>query len=109
MFLFVREGPYLSEVDPAIRIASADTASRWGRWRALRSFIAGERPEIVRAFLSYFSVLTAARAAATRAKVVFNLQTPMSAFLTDADYHWRRGWHKKAFAAGRRTGLAAAS
>jgi len=108
MFLFAREGPYLSEVDPVIRIASADTASRWGRWRALRSFIAGERPEIVMAFLSYFSVLTAARAANTGAKVVFNLQTPMSAFLTDADYHWRHGWHKKAFSVVTRTGYAAA-
>jgi len=108
MFLFAREGPYLAEVDAAVRIASADSVSRWGRWRALRSFIARERPEIVMAFLSYFSVLTAARAAATGARVVFNLQTPMSAFLTDADYHWRRGWHKKAFSAVTRTGYAAA-
>jgi glycosyltransferase involved in cell wall biosynthesis len=108
MFLFVREGPYLSELDPAIRIASADTASRWGRWHALRSFIARERPEIVMAFLSYFSALTAARAANTGAKVVFNLQTPMSAFLTDADYRWRRGWSRKAFSMVTRIGYAAA-
>ena len=33
MFLFAREGPYLADVDPAIRIAAADTASRWGRSR----------------------------------------------------------------------------
>ena len=32
------------------------------------------------AFLSYFSVLSAVRAANTGAKVVFNQQTPMSAF-----------------------------
>src|SRR4029453_19505945 len=67
MFLFAREGPYLAEVDPSIAITSADTASRWGRWRALRSFIARERPDLVMAFLSFFSVLSAARAANTPA------------------------------------------
>lgn len=108
MFLFAREGPYLAEVDPSIAITSADTASRWGRWRALRSFIARERPDLVMAFLSFFSALSAVRAAHTRAKVVFNLQTPMSAFLTDADYHWQRRWHKAAFAAVARVGYAAA-
>jgi glycosyltransferase involved in cell wall biosynthesis len=108
MFLFAREGPYLSEVDPAIAITSADTASRWGRWRALRSFVAGERPEIVMGFLSYFSVLSAARAANAGAKVVFNLQTPMSEFLSDADYPWRRRWHKAAFTSVTRLGYGAA-
>jgi glycosyltransferase involved in cell wall biosynthesis len=108
MFLFAREGPYLAEVDPAIAIASADTASRWGRWRALRSFIARERPEIVMAFLSFFSALSATRAANTGAKVVFNLQTPMSEFLADADYPWRRRWHKAAFTSVARAGYAAA-
>ena len=108
MFLFAREGPYLAEVDPAIAIASADTASRWGRWRALRSFIARERPEIVMAFLSFFSALSATRAANTGAKVVFNLQTPMSEFLADADYQWRRRWHKAAFTSVARAGYAAA-
>ena len=108
MFLFAREGPYLADVDPAIRIAAADTASRWGRWRALRSFVIGERPEVVMAFLSYFSVLSAVRAANTGATVMFNLQTPMSAFLTDADYQWRRRWHKAAFATVARIGYGAA-
>lgn len=108
MFLFAREGPYLADVDPAIAITSADTASRWGRWRALRAFVGRERPEIVMAFLSYFSVLSAVRAGNTGAKVVFNLQTPMSDFLTDADYPWRRRWHKAAFAAVTRVGYAAA-
>ena len=108
MFLFAREGPYLSEVDPAIRIASADTPARWGRWNALRRFIAGERPEVVMAFLSFFSVLSAARAAMTGAKVVFNLQTPMSAFLTDADYQWRDRGNKTAFSTVMRVAYAAA-
>ena len=108
MFLFAREGPYLAEVDPGIAITSADTPSRWGRWLALRSFVARERPGVVMVFLSFFSVLSAVRAANTGAKVVFNLQTPMSAFLTDADYHWRQGWRRAAFAAITRVGYAAA-
>jgi len=108
MFLFAREGPYLAEVDPSIVITSADTASRWERWRALRSFVARERPDLVMAYLSFFSALSAVRAAHTRATVVFNLQTPMSAFLTDADYHWRRRWRKVVFAAIMRVCFAAA-
>ena len=28
------------------------------------------------------------------ARVVFNQQTPMSAFLADGDYPWRRQWHR---------------
>ena len=107
MFLFAREGPYLSEVQPSIAITSADTASRFGRWRALRSFIANERPDIVMAFLSFFSVLSAARAAISGATVIFNLQTPMSDFLTDADYQWRRGGHKAAFSTVTRMGYGA--
>src|SRR4026208_1107816 len=71
MFLFAREGPYLSEVQPSIAITSADTASRFGRGRALRSCIANEGPDIVMAFLSFFSVLSAARAAISGATVIF--------------------------------------
>jgi len=108
MFLLAREGPYLAEVDRSVSIASPDTASRFGRWRALRAFIANEHPEIVMAFLSYFSVLAATRAANTRAKVIFNLQTPMSDFLTDADYQWRQGGHKLMFSAITRVAYGAA-
>ena len=108
MFLFAREGPYLADVDRSIPIASANAASRLGRWRHLRAFLAGERPAIVMAFLSFYSVLTAARAANAGARVLFNLQTPMSAFLTDADYQWRHGLQKAVFAAVTRVGYAAA-
>ena len=38
------------------------------------------------AFLSFATTLSAVRAAQTGANVVFNQQTPMSAFLSDADY-----------------------
>ena len=108
MFLFARQGPYLSELDPAITIASADAASRWGRWRALREHVARARPEIVMVFLSYYSALSAVRAANTGAKVIFNLGTPMSAFLSDADYRWRGRWRKAAFVAATRFGYGAA-
>lgn len=108
MFLSAREGAYLSELDPSIRLVSADRASRWSKWNALRTFIARERPAIVMSFLSYFSTLTAARMAHTGAKVVFDLQTPMSAFLTDADYHWRRRWHKAVFSSVMRGAYGAA-
>jgi len=108
MFLFAREGPYLAELDPTIALASSDGRSRWARWSGLRKFIADERPDIVMAFLSYFSALSAARAANTGAKVMFNLQTPMSAFLTDADYQWRHAGFKPAFSAMTRIGYAAA-
>jgi glycosyltransferase involved in cell wall biosynthesis len=37
------------------------------------------------------------------ARVAFNQQTPMSAFLSDADYHWRRPWHRRAFSVVTRT------
>ena len=66
------------------------------------------RPDVVVSFLSYFTVLTAVKAAAVGARVVFNQQTPMSAFLADGDYPWRRRWHRHAFATVTRAGYAAA-
>src|SRR3954447_23202145 len=88
MYLFQREGAYLNAVESSIRLASADLSSRLDRWRALRAFVRQLRPQLVVAFLSYFSVLTAVRAAAVGSRIVFNQQTPMSDFLTDADYQW---------------------
>lgn len=108
MYLFDRVGPYLDEVSPAIRVSAGTDHSRWGRWRALRRFIRETRPEIVVSFLSYFSVLTAARAAGVGARVVFNQQTPMTAFLADGDYPWRGAWHRRVFTLVTRTGYAAA-
>jgi glycosyltransferase involved in cell wall biosynthesis len=66
------------------------------------------RPDVVVSFLSYFTVLTAVRAAAVGARVVFNQQTPMSSFLADGDYPWRRRWHRRVFALVTRVGYAAA-
>ena len=97
MYLFQREGPYLDELDTRIALSAGKHRSRVGRWLDLRRFLRVSRPDLVVSFLSYFSVLTAARAAGIGARVVFNQQTPMTAFLHDADYHWRRPWHRRAF------------
>ena len=104
MYLFQREGPYLDQLDSRIALSAGNRRSRVGRWLDLRRFLRESRPDLVVSFLSYFSVLTAARAAGIGARVVFNQQTPMTAFLNDADYHWRRAWHRRVFAAVARIG-----
>jgi glycosyltransferase involved in cell wall biosynthesis len=104
MYLFRREGPYLDQVDRRIALSAGQSGSRIGRWRELRRFLRASRPDMVVSFLSYFSVLAASRAARIGARVVFNLQTPMTAFLDDADYHWRRPWHRRLFSAVTRVG-----
>lgn len=102
MFLFERSGPYLNDVGSGITLESASHPSRIARWRALRAFVRRAKPHVVMAFLSFASALTAVRAAGAGTKVVFNQQTPVSAFLTDTDYEWRRGWRRAAFTAGSR-------
>ena len=57
------EGPYLSDVSPSVRLHSGNQQSRFGRWRALRRFISETQPDVVVSFLSYFTVLSAVRAA----------------------------------------------
>jgi glycosyltransferase involved in cell wall biosynthesis len=108
MYLFERTGPYLSELSPSIELSSGDGGSRVHRWQALRSYFSRTRPEIVVSFLSYFSVLSAAKASAAGSRVVFSQQTPMSAFLADRDYQWRRVWHKRVFRVVTRLGYKAA-
>jgi glycosyltransferase involved in cell wall biosynthesis len=104
MYLFRREGAYLDKVESAIALSAGHSDSRIGRWRELRRFLRASRPDVVVSFLSYFSVLAATRAAGIGARVVFNQQTPMTAFLHDADYHWRRPWHRRLFSAVTRVG-----
>jgi glycosyltransferase involved in cell wall biosynthesis len=108
MFLFERSGPYLADLSPSVNLQVAPAGSRLGRWRALRRFVRSERPEVIVAFLSYLSVLTAARAAAVGARVVFAIGTPMSAFLADKDYRWSRPWNRRLWTAAMRIGCAAA-
>lgn len=108
MYLFKREGPYLSELSPEIALASGRRESRFGRWQELRQYIAATNPDIVVSFLSYFTTLSAVRAAMTRARVVFHQQTPMTAFLDDADYQWRGAWRKRVFSSVTRFGYSSA-
>lgn len=109
LYLFRKEGPYLADVSPSIQVAGGGSASRLGRWRALRRFIRSTRPDLVVSFLSYFTVLSAVRAAGVGARVAFNQQTPMSAFLSDSDYPWAaRAWLRRLFVATARVGYAAA-
>src|SRR5882672_6201978 len=104
MYLFCREGAYLDAVDGAIALSAGDERSRLGRWTALRRYFVATRPDLIVSFLSYLSVLSAASAARIGARVVFNQQTPISAFLTDRDYHWRRPWHRRVFSWASRYG-----
>src|SRR5262245_15867511 len=107
MFLFERSGPYLADVSPSIRLEAATDAAAGGRvrrWRALRRFIRRTRPDVIVVFLSYLSVLTAARAAGVGAKVVFAVGTPLSAFLGDTDFSWSRPWNRWLLATAMRIG-----
>jgi glycosyltransferase involved in cell wall biosynthesis len=108
MYLFERTGPYLTDLSPSISLHVAPAGSRLGQWRALRRFVRNERPDVVVAFLSYLSVLTAVRAAAVGSRVVFAIGTPMSAFLLDEDYRWSRPWSRRMFTAAMRIGCAVA-
>ena len=108
LYLFERRGPYLADVSPSIRIESAIGASRFGQWRQLRRFFRAWRPDVIVVFLSYFSVLTAARAAGIPARVVFDVETPVSAFLADGDYRWSRPWMRRLFTIVMRRACAAA-
>ena len=108
MYLFKGEGPYLAELSAEVALTAGRSGSRVGRWRELRQYIAATNPDVVVAFLSYFTVLSAVRAAMTRARVVFHQQTPMTAFLEDADYEWRQSWRKRVFASVTRVGYSAA-
>ena len=104
LYLFHRDGPYLALLDRSIRIESSATTSRLGRWLALRRYLRTERPQLVVSFLSYFSTLSAARAARIGARVIFNQGTPTTAFLADRDYEWRRGWRRRLFSVATRAG-----
>jgi glycosyltransferase involved in cell wall biosynthesis len=108
MYLFRREGPYLAEVASGIHLSAGQSASRLGRWRELRRFIADTKPDLVMSFLSYGTVLSAARAASASTRVVFAQGTPVSAFLEDADYGWQHPIRRRVFTAVTRLGYAAA-
>ena len=95
MYLFDRSGPYLGDLSPSVRLDAGRAASRLGRWLALRRYIKATRPDVIVAFLSYLTVLTAVRAAAAGGRVVFAIGTPVSAFISDRDYVWSRASYRR--------------
>jgi glycosyltransferase involved in cell wall biosynthesis len=97
LYLYKRQGPYLGAVSPSVRVASGDDDNGRGRLTRLRRYFEATDPDIIVAFLSYASVLAAARLARSRARIVFNLGTPVSAFLQDPDYRWSRPLHRAVF------------
>jgi glycosyltransferase involved in cell wall biosynthesis len=97
LFLFAREGAYFDQLAKDIRLVIAD-AGRAGRITSLRRFLRHERQDVVVSFLSHFSTYVAVRASRTGAKYVISQQTPLSAFLTDRDYHWRHPLQRRVFA-----------
>ena len=99
LYLFRREGAYLADVGDHVRVVVATAGSRLGRFIALRRFCAAERFDVVVSFLSHFVVYSAVRAAGTATRFVISQQTPLSAFLSDADYEWRRPLRRRVFAA----------
>ncbi len=98
LYLFAREGACLDEVSPDVHvIAPAAASRRVGRLLRLRRFLAREHFHAVVSFLSHFTVYGAVRASRSGAKYVISQQTPLSAFLGDADYHWRKPSHRFLF------------
>jgi glycosyltransferase involved in cell wall biosynthesis len=106
MYLFARTGPFLADLSPSVRLESADSSWRLGQWRGLRRFLRRARPDVIVAFLSYLSVLTAARAARVGTRVIFDVETPVSAFLADSEYRWAHRWNRPLFSAALRLGCA---
>jgi glycosyltransferase involved in cell wall biosynthesis len=104
IYLFRREGPFLAQLPPSVRLVSSKSDSRAGHVLALRQFIRETRPDLVVSFLSYLTMLVAVRTAAVGARVVFVIGTPVSAFLQDADYRWRRPLDRWIFTALTRVG-----
>lgn len=99
LYLFRREGPYLRDVADDVELVAAPSDGRIARVRRLADFLRAWRPDVVVAFLSYFSTYLAMRLAGSRARFVINQQTPLSAFLTDRDYAWRSPLRRRTFEA----------
>jgi glycosyltransferase involved in cell wall biosynthesis len=97
LYLFKREGPYLRDVAGGIEMVAAASDRRLARIRQLADFVRVWRPDVVVSFLSYFSVFLAIRRAGSQARFVINQQTPLSAFLEDRDYAWRKPVRRRVF------------
>jgi len=102
MYLFKREVAYLNDLSPAVHLSSGRSFAGAAKVARLRRYFNDTQPDVVVAFLSYVSVLVAARTSTAHARVVFNQQTPVSSFLDDRDYAWARFWHRQVFTAASR-------
>jgi glycosyltransferase involved in cell wall biosynthesis len=96
LYLFAREGPYLDQVPSHVQL-EVGASGRIARIVALRRYIAREKPDVVVSFLSHFTVYAAVRSAGSGARYVVSQQTPLSGFLQDADYRWRRPGNRRVF------------
>ena len=94
MYLFERKGPYLVDVDPAIALTCARRIAIAPMAGSVHLF--SPHPSAPDGVVSqlFFGAGRRARRA-DRRPVVFNQQTPMSSFLTDQDYRWRRRWDRR--------------
>lgn len=97
LFLFVREGVYFDRLPANVRV-KIGKAGRFARFWALRRWLREEPQDVVVSFLSHFTVYAAVRAAGTGAKYIINQGTPLSAFLRDPDFAWRRPVRRRLFA-----------
>ena len=102
LFLFQKEGAYFDQLASDVRVV-VGSMGRLTRVSSLRRFLIREPQDVVVSFLSHFTTFGAARASGTGAKYVISQQTPMSAFLEDRDYHWRRPVQRRVFTAVART------
>jgi glycosyltransferase involved in cell wall biosynthesis len=96
LFVFAKEGPYFDQLDRSVSVVVGDHG-RAGRLRSLRRFLANERQAVVVSFLSHFTTYAAVRWADDHTKYAISQQTPLTAFLADRDYGWRRPVRRRVF------------
>lgn len=97
VYLFRREGRYLDDVAPDVMLLAATNDDRWSRVVELSRYLRTARPDVVVCFLSYFSVFVAAMLSGRWPRLIVNQQTPVSAFLNDRDYAWRKPLRRRFF------------
>jgi glycosyltransferase involved in cell wall biosynthesis len=96
LYLFEPHGAYLESVPPGVRTVIGQSG-RMSRVLALRRFVEQEQSDVVVSFLSHFSGFVALRGLRPRPRYLVSQQTPVSGFLQDADYRWRRPLNRRLF------------
>jgi hypothetical protein len=105
MYLFEGGGPYVADLSPSIRLEVSAASSRLARWRALRGFVRRARPDVIVAFLSYLSVVTAAPPRGRLAGSSSRSARRCRRSLTDADYRGRVHGAGEVFTVAMRIGV----